>query len=214
VTFALLALGILPGPAEATFCAKRSGAIVFRLAACKKRETQLEAARVGVPAGPQGEQGDAGDAGPRLGLTLVDAAGNRVGSYVTNDGEEHVYLRSPIEDRVLQMTVRRLRFADQRPSLYHEGQDCGGQAFLAGLPGRLHTKATQWRGKVYYAGEPTDATAREYASYERPEEPCPAGTLPTASGFCCHNEAATFAAGPVRTFEATQLPSGPFAVVP
>jgi hypothetical protein len=210
----LLALGILPGLAEAAFCAKRSGAIVFRPGACRKREAQLEAARVGVPVGPPGEKGDAGDGGPRPGLNLIDAAGNRVGGFVTSDGDEFVFLRSPLEGRILRMTVRRPRFADQRFNLYHEGPNCGGPAFLPGLPGRLYSTATQWRGKVYYPGDPTDAAAREYASYERPEDPCPAGTTPTADGFCCHNEPTTFAAAPVRTFEAALLPTGPFAVVP
>jgi hypothetical protein len=85
---------------------------------------------------------------------------------------------------------------------------------VGGLPGRLYTDAVQWKGNVYYAGEPTDAAAREYASFERPDDPCPAGTTPTTPGFCCHNQPTTLSAGPVLVFEAAGLPSAPFAVVP
>jgi hypothetical protein len=56
----LLASG---GPAAAdVICQKRSGVLVVRATACKKRETSLDVARLGA-VGPKGDKGDPGDRG-------------------------------------------------------------------------------------------------------------------------------------------------------
>jgi hypothetical protein len=66
-TFSLIALSVLALSAEAgaVICQKKSGVLVQRDDACKRKETQLSLEQFQGPEGPQGPQGTPGEQGPQ-----------------------------------------------------------------------------------------------------------------------------------------------------
>ena len=63
---ALLVFGTMAPARAAVLCQKKSGAVLVRDSACKKKETPVDLVQFGAtgPQGQQGPKGDQGDAGP------------------------------------------------------------------------------------------------------------------------------------------------------
>ena len=67
---ALALVAALPAAASAAaLCQKKSGAVVIRPDACKKKETAVDLSQFGA-VGPQGPKGDPGDPGPAGGVRM------------------------------------------------------------------------------------------------------------------------------------------------
>jgi hypothetical protein len=76
----ILVLGVFTGVTvaqAAVLCSKKSGVVTVRTEACKKKETQLDPAALGLQ-GPQGDQGEVGPQGPPAVSANVAADGSIV----------------------------------------------------------------------------------------------------------------------------------------
>jgi hypothetical protein len=80
---ALALVGLVPAAASAAaLCQKKSGAVVIRPDACRKKETAVDLSQFGAT-GPKGDKGDPGDPGP--------AGGARLRAHVDSDPVEFVF---------------------------------------------------------------------------------------------------------------------------
>jgi hypothetical protein len=200
---------------RAEICVKRSRTVVFRPFACKPHEKALDAAQVG---GAQGAKGPKGPAGTTGGPSVVNAAGQRIGTLSLDDGQESLFLQSPVDGSIVECfraNVDGCRRATE-VVLLHEAPDCVGPPFRTGDSQDLVRRAAYRDGRLFVTVDPVDATARQYASRESfADAPCDAGGTVTPVGSCCRNVSTNATAGPAHIVDfAAVYGNPPFEVLP
>jgi hypothetical protein len=209
---AAVAVCLFAGPADAALCVKRSGAVVAR-ATCKQKETVLTAdvfSGSPGPAGAAGPKGDKGDKGEAAGFKVVDASGRQV-ALVDFYSDTTV----AVAGAILNVSVAPEGFGlnHDEPTLYHDGANCTGPAFLWRYPGDGFVQYPGiFESTAYYAADPI--AEHTFNSFEAPAETCQ--TAYTPRGFCCTNLSSPYAgsAGRVQTFDLSTLGTPPFSLVP
>jgi hypothetical protein len=209
------AIAVAGSVARADVCVKRSRVVVFRVGGCRPHEKALD---VGLVGGARGAQGPEGPAGAPAGPSVVNAAGQRVGTLSLDDGNEALFLQSPVDGSIVECFRANVdgcrRAADV--ALLHEGPDCAGPPFRVANPQELVRNAAYRDGRLFTTRDPVDAQARQYASKESfTDDPCDAGGTITPLGSCCRNVATTAQAGPAAIVDfAAVYGNPPFEVLP
>jgi len=196
---------------QAGLCVKRSGQMIFRTAACKKRETQLAPDAIAAM-GPKGDPGAKGPSGRYGNLRLFNGTGQPIGFF---DADSEVLLKSPLEGLPVHVFgFNSTGFIDQPVILFHESENCDGPPLFADSVNPLVRLGFIRGGTVFYAGDPVTRHAT-ILSRQQASASCLSGII-TNLGFCCTNQVQSpRSAGPVQVFDAAAVfGSPPFMVGP
>jgi hypothetical protein len=182
----LAAFAVTSAAAETLCRSKRGGGVTVR-SACRKQETALSPAALGVPETP-GPNGSQGPTGPTP-VYLVDATGLEVGPVLNASGTSSnnqvmatvLFTHSSLPGPVILAVTGDGRIGS---IVYHESTDCSGPGYVD-LVGWLPILAGV-QSTIYIPGPPAPAPVHvqsyEYNDPQNGITPCP---VQTASGSCC-----------------------------
>jgi hypothetical protein len=192
VALVIAGVSLVSTAADATLCAKKSGAIVMR-DECRKRETAVSPSQLGGLAGPsgadgsQGARGEKGEKGDPGDFRVVDSTGRFVG-IVDVGHPDAIAVRVPdVGLGILYSEQDGQGFYQDGVTLYHESADCEGEPLFGVSRYELIQYVGAFGNFAYFPRLPGDT--RTILSREYDANTC--ATFVTGRGLCCENFAAT-----------------------
>ena len=210
---------LLAAPAIAvTLCAKKSGKIVVRDDACKKRERAAVPGAVTIvgPTGGEGPQGPPGVPGV-LPQEVVDSTGEQFGTLLAWEGvRAQVIATVSGVDVPLQFNIEQGDFFNQasQGNVFWDADGCSGTPFIRDAGG-LVPMAHVFGPRTYFSRTVTSLTSVSSLEFE-PTTPGDCGSsTDTGRQTCCVNSMGAQLVSPAEVFDTSTLGvTPPFSVVP